>query len=62
VLLDDGTLRGKYGITSVPYTLVLRPDGRANNALLGTQAPATLQGAIARRATAASRSVRSAGS
>lgn len=47
VLFDDGTLRGKYGITSVPYTLVLRPDGRANNALLGTQAPATLQGAIA---------------
>jgi len=47
VLFDDGTLRGRYGITSVPYTLVLRPDGRASTALLGTQAPATLQGAIA---------------
>jgi thiol-disulfide isomerase/thioredoxin len=47
VLLDDGTLRGKYGIPGVPYTLVLRPDGSANNALLGTQAPATLEGAIA---------------
>ena len=47
VLIDDGTLRQQYEITGVPYTLVLRPDGRASDALIGTQNAATLQGAIA---------------
>jgi hypothetical protein len=46
-LIDDGTLRQQYEITGVPYTLVLRPDGRASDALVGTQNAATLQGAIA---------------
>jgi thiol-disulfide isomerase/thioredoxin len=47
VLIDDGTLRQRYEVTSVPYTLVLRSDGRANDAFLGTQDKATLQSAIA---------------
>jgi thiol-disulfide isomerase/thioredoxin len=47
VLFDDGTLRRAYEITGVPYTLVLRPDGHASDALIGTQSAATLQGAIA---------------
>jgi len=47
VLIDDGTLRHRYDVTSVPYTLVLRPDGRANDAFIGKQDEATLQGALA---------------
>jgi thiol-disulfide isomerase/thioredoxin len=47
VLIDDGTLRHRYGVTAVPYTLVLRPDGRANDAFVGTQDESTLQDAIA---------------
>jgi len=47
VLFDDGTLRREYEITGVPYTLVLHPDGRASDALVGTQNAAILQGAIA---------------
>jgi len=47
VLIDDGTLRTRYDITSVPYTLVLRPDGSASDAFLGKQDAATLQGALA---------------
>jgi thiol-disulfide isomerase/thioredoxin len=47
VLIDDGTLRHRYDITSVPYTLVLRPDGSASDAFLGKQDTSTLRGAIA---------------
>ena len=47
VLIDDGTLRRQYEVTGVPYTLVLRPDGHASDALVGTQTRATLQGALA---------------
>jgi thiol-disulfide isomerase/thioredoxin len=46
-LIDDGTLRRRYAVTSVPYTLVLRPDGSAHDAFLGKQDQATLQDAIA---------------
>ena len=47
VLIDDGTLRQRYDVKNVPYTLVLRADGRANDAFLGQQEQATLQDAIA---------------
>jgi acyl-CoA synthetase (AMP-forming)/AMP-acid ligase II len=47
VLIDDGTLRKRYAVTSVPYTLVLRPDGSASDAFLGQQDAATLQDALA---------------
>lgn len=47
VLIDDGTLRHRYDVKSVPYTLVLRPDGRASDAFVGTQDASTLRGAIA---------------
>lgn len=47
VLIDDGTLRQRYDIKSVPYTLILRPDGYANDAFLGKQDATTLQDAIA---------------
>jgi thiol-disulfide isomerase/thioredoxin len=47
VLLDDGTLRRRYAVTSVPYTLVLRGDGRASDAFVGKQEEATLADAIA---------------
>jgi thiol-disulfide isomerase/thioredoxin len=35
VLIDDGTLRRKYDIRGVPYTLVLGPDGHAREAFRG---------------------------
>ena len=47
VLVDDGTLRRRYEVKSVPYTLILRPDGHANDAFLGKQDEATLRDAIA---------------
>lgn len=47
VLFDDGSLRRDYRITGVPYTIVLRADGRADNALVGTQTPAILREALA---------------
>ena len=34
-LIDDGTLRRKYGIRAVPYTVVLGPDGFATEQLRG---------------------------
>jgi thiol-disulfide isomerase/thioredoxin len=46
-LIDDGTLRRRYDVTSVPYTLVLRPDGSASDAFVGKQDEATLKDAIA---------------
>ncbi len=47
VLVDDGTLRKRYEITKVPYTLVLRGDGTAARAILGEQSEATLSDAVA---------------
>lgn len=47
VLVDDGTLRKRYDITKVPYTLVLRGDGTAARAFLGEQSESTLTGAVA---------------
>jgi thiol-disulfide isomerase/thioredoxin len=46
-LFDDGRLRKQYGVDSVPYTLVLGPDGHANDAFEGEQTEATLVGALA---------------
>jgi thiol-disulfide isomerase/thioredoxin len=46
-LVDDGTLRKDLAIKSVPYTLVLRPDGTAARAYVGRQSYETLAGAIA---------------
>jgi thiol-disulfide isomerase/thioredoxin len=37
VLVDDGTLRKRYDIKGVPFTLVLGPDGHAKEALRGLQ-------------------------
>jgi len=47
VLIDDGTLRKKYAINSVPYTLVLAADGHACDAFIGKQDASTLKDAIA---------------
>ncbi len=46
-LVDDGTLRRKYGIRSVPYTLVLGADGHAREQFRGGQGEDTLADAIA---------------
>jgi cytochrome c biogenesis protein CcmG, thiol:disulfide interchange protein DsbE len=46
VLVDDGSLRSRYGITGVPYTLVLRSDGTAARAFLGEQSARTLAAAL----------------
>lgn len=46
-LIDDGTLRKRYHITSVPYTLVLGADGHARDALIGEQDESTLREALA---------------
>lgn len=46
-LIDDGSLRRRYGVRSVPYTLVLGPDGRAREQLHGAQGEARLADAIA---------------
>ena len=45
-LMDDGTLRAQYHVDSVPYILVLRPDGHAKDAFEGEQTTATLADAI----------------
>lgn len=47
VLVDDGTLRKKYDITGVPYTLVLKGDGHAVEALRGEQDDSAIRDAIA---------------
>jgi thiol-disulfide isomerase/thioredoxin len=47
VLLDDGSLREKYGIKGVPFTLVLGADGHAKEAFRGLQDETTLRGALA---------------
>jgi thiol-disulfide isomerase/thioredoxin len=46
-LVDDGTLRKKYNIRGVPYTLVLGPDGKAVEAFRGEQEEATFREALA---------------
>jgi thiol-disulfide isomerase/thioredoxin len=46
VLVDDGTLRKKYDVRKVPWTLVLRPDGRAEAAFTGETDEDTLRDAI----------------
>ena len=45
VLVDDGSLRARFAIKSVPYTLIVRPDGTAARAFLGTQSHDTLAAA-----------------
>lgn len=45
-LVDDGTLRKKYNIRGVPYSLVLGPDGRAREAFRGEQEEATFREAL----------------
>lgn len=46
ILVDDGTLRERYDVRKVPYTLILRPDGTAARAFLGEQSEATLAAAV----------------
>ena len=46
-LVDDGTLRRKYNIRGVPYSLVLGPDGKAREAFRGEQEESTLKNALA---------------
>jgi thiol-disulfide isomerase/thioredoxin len=46
-LIDNGTLRKKYEIRGVPYSLVLGPDGRAREAFRGEQSEATFKEALA---------------
>jgi thiol-disulfide isomerase/thioredoxin len=46
-LIDDGTLRNKYGVRAVPYTLVLGADGHAREALRGAQGESRLEDALA---------------
>ncbi len=45
-LVDDGTLRKKYNIRGVPYSLVLGPDGRARDAFRGEQDESTFRDAL----------------
>lgn len=46
-LLDDGSLRRRYGIRAVPLTLVLGADGHAREQLTGEQEASTLEDALA---------------
>lgn len=45
-LIDDGTLRKRYGVRAVPYTLVLGADGHARQALRGAQGSDALEEAL----------------
>jgi peroxiredoxin len=47
VLVDNGTLRDKYGIKGVPYTLILKADGTADTAFRGMQEESDLRSALA---------------
>ncbi|HEU0036869.1 MAG TPA: TlpA disulfide reductase family protein [Kofleriaceae bacterium] len=47
VLVDDGTLRKRYDIKGVPYTLILGADGHARDAFRGLQDESTLRDALA---------------
>jgi thiol-disulfide isomerase/thioredoxin len=46
-LIDDGSLKQRYGIRAVPYTLVVAPDGHAKAAFRGAQDADTLEDALA---------------
>jgi hypothetical protein len=46
-LVDDGTLRKKYNIRAVPYSLVLGTDGKAREAFRGEQEESTFRDALA---------------
>lgn len=46
-LIDDGTVRKKYNIKAVPWTLVLGADGRAKEAFRGEQEESTFREALA---------------
>jgi thiol-disulfide isomerase/thioredoxin len=46
-LYDDGTLKARYGVTAVPYTLALAEDGHATAALIGEQDADVLRDALA---------------
>ena len=46
-LIDDGSLRRRYGVRAVPYTLVLGADGHAREAFRGGQGESTLSDAVA---------------
>ena len=45
-LIDDGSLRRRYGVRAVPYTLVLGPDGHATEAIRGAQGADVLEDAL----------------
>jgi thiol-disulfide isomerase/thioredoxin len=45
-LYDDGTLKQRYGVTAVPYTLALAQDGHATAALIGEQDADVLRDAL----------------
>ncbi|MGE0545450.1 MAG: TlpA family protein disulfide reductase [Kofleriaceae bacterium] len=45
-ILDDGTLKRRYGIRSVPYTLVLGADGKAREQFVGEQTAGMLSDAL----------------
>jgi thiol-disulfide isomerase/thioredoxin len=45
-VVDDGTLSKRYGVKSVPYTLVLGPDGHARDAFVGEQDESTFRAAL----------------
>jgi thiol-disulfide isomerase/thioredoxin len=45
-LIDDGSLKSRYGIKAVPYTLVLGADGYAKSAYRGAQDEDTLADAV----------------
>jgi len=46
-MVDDGALTRRYSIKAVPYILVVGRDGHAQDAFLGEQDTATLEGALA---------------
>jgi len=46
-MVDDGALTRRYSIKSVPYILVVGPDGHARDAFLGEQDRSTLEDALA---------------
>jgi hypothetical protein len=46
-LVDDGTLRKKYNVRAVPYSLVLGADGKAREAFRGEQDESTFRDALA---------------
>lgn len=46
-MVDDGALTRRYAIKSVPYIVVIGPDGHARDAFLGEQDVSTLKDALA---------------